>query len=119
MCRLKTKVTKLTHLQVQASTSWRSANNKKWTENIEDLLTHLPNVQKEEELYDDNCLKLDCIKLQFGDDDDEESDNDSETWPHYGASIKESTDAPCVPSGTTKSESKYSILLNCVGRSVF
>jgi len=62
--------------------------------------------KKEEELYDNDCLKLDCIKLQFGNDDADESDNDSETWPHYGVSIKESTDDAHVLSTTTQSESK-------------
>ena len=52
----------------------------KWTEIIEDLWKHLPHFQDEKYLYDDKCLKFDCIKLQYGD--QEESDSDSETWPH-------------------------------------
>ena len=63
----------MTDSQAQNSTA-----EDKWTEIIEDLWKHLPHFQDEEELYDDNCLKFDCVTLQFGD--GEESDSDSETW---------------------------------------
>ena len=66
----------MTHSQSQSS-----AAKEKWTEIIEDLWKkHLPHFQDEEKLYDDNCLKFDCVTLQFGD--REESDSDSETWLH-------------------------------------
>lgn len=53
----------------------------KWTEIIEDLWQFLP---LEQHWYDDQCLKFDCVRLQFGD--QEESDNDSETWPQQNPS---------------------------------
>ena len=53
----------------------------KWTEIIEDLWQFLP---LEKHWYDDHCLKLDCVRLQFGD--QEESDDDSETWPQQNPS---------------------------------
>ena len=59
----------------------------KWTEIIEDLWKHLPHFQDDEELYDDHCLKFDCVALQFGD--GEESDSDSETWLHQNSSDME------------------------------
>ena len=65
----------MTHSQAQNS----STVEEKWTEIIEDLWKQLPHFQDvEEELYDENCLKLDCVNLQFGD--GEESDSDNETW---------------------------------------
>ena len=67
----------MTHSQAQSP----SAVDDKWTEIIEDLWKHLPHFQDVEEVYDDNCLKFDCIALQFGD--GEESDSDSETWLHH------------------------------------
>ena len=74
----------MTHSQAQNSTE------DKWTEIIEDLWKHLPHFQDEEELYDDNCLKFDCVTLQFGD--GEESDSDSETWLHQNTSDMEVSD---------------------------
>ena len=59
----------------------------KWTEIIEDLWKHLPHFQDVEELYDDHCLKFDCVTLQFGH--GEESDSDSETWVHQNTSDME------------------------------
>lgn len=56
----------------------------KWTEVIEDLWESLP---LEKYWYDDHCLKFDCVRLQFGD--QEESDNDSETWPQQNPSDAE------------------------------
>ena len=54
-----------------------SAGENKWTEFIEDLWkVHLPHFQDEVKVYDDNCLKFDCV--YYGD--DEESESDSETW---------------------------------------
>ena len=72
----------MTHSQAQNSEA-----EKKWTEIIEDLWKHLPHFQDEEELYDDHCLKFDCVALQFGD--GEESDSDSETWLHQNTSDME------------------------------
>ena len=73
----------MTHSQGQNSTA-----EEKWTEIIEDLWRkHLPHFQDEEELYDDNCLKFNCVALQFGD--GEESDSDSETWLHQNTSDME------------------------------
>jgi len=46
-----------------------------WTEIIENLWDRLPHFQQ---WYDEDCLKFNCVKLQFGD--DEESDNDDEIW---------------------------------------
>ena len=83
-CRVKIKVTTgIANLQTQSATT---AVNK-WTEIIEDLWKYLPHFQDEEELYDDNCLKFDCVNLQFGD--GEESDSDSETWLHHNTSDME------------------------------
>ena len=75
----------MTHSQAQYSTG-----EDKWTEIIEDLWKHLPHFQDEEELYDDDCLKFDCVTLQFGD--GEESDSDSETWLHQNTSDMEVSD---------------------------
>ena len=80
--RLKLSVTAMTHSQAQNSEA-----EKKWTEIIEDLWKHLPHFQDEEELYDDHCLKFDCVALQFGD--GEESDSDSETWLHQNTADME------------------------------
>ena len=73
----------MTHLQPQKL----SVVTDQWTEIIDDLWMHLPYFD-DENLYDDKCLKFDCVKLQYGD--QEESDNDSETWPH----ILDKEDAP-------------------------
>ena len=43
-------------------------------------------------MYDKRCLKFDCVKLQLQYGDQEESDSDSETWPHQSTLDKE--DAP-------------------------
>lgn len=72
----------MTHSQAQ-----NSAEENKWTEIIEDLWKKLPHFQDEEDLYDNNCLKFDCVALQFGD--GEESDSDSETWLHQNTSDME------------------------------
>ena len=56
----------------------------KWTEIIEDLWQFLP---LEKYWYNDHCLKFDCVRLQFGD--QEENDNDSETWPQQNPSDAE------------------------------
>ena len=81
--RLKITVTTMTHLQPQKL----STVPDQWTEIIEDLWKHLPYFQDEKYLYDDNCLKFDCVKLQYGD--QEESENESETWPHQNTLGKE------------------------------
>ena len=72
----------MTHSQAQ-----NTAVKDNWTEIIEDLWEHLPHFQDKEELYDDHCLKFDCVTLQFGD--GEESDTDSETWLHQNTSDME------------------------------
>ena len=51
----------------------------KWSEIIEDLWESLPHFQDKKEWYEESCLRLNCVTLQFGE--DEESD-DSETWPN-------------------------------------
>jgi len=73
----------MTDSQAQSS----AAVEDKWTEIIEDLWKHLPHFQDVEDLYDDNCLKFNCVTLQFGD--EEESDSDSETWLHQNTSDME------------------------------
>lgn len=73
----------MTHSQTQSSTVVED----KWTEIIEDLWKHLPHFQDVEDLYDDNCLKLNCVTLQFGD--GEESESDSETWLQQNTSDTE------------------------------
>ena len=80
--RLKISVKAMTHSLAQ-----NTAVEDKWTEIIEDLWEHLPHFQDKEELYDDHCLKFDCVTLQFGD--GEESDTDSETWLHQNTSDME------------------------------
>jgi len=67
----------MVNLQPQNSSTVQN----KWTEIIEDLWKYLPYLQDEEQLYDENCLKYDCIKLQFGDGDGEENESDDEPWP--------------------------------------
>jgi len=79
----------------------------KWSEIIENLCKYLPHLQDEEELYDDNCLKFDCVKLQFGD--GGESESDDEPWPHDDdPPVEEETSDSHVPTPTTvsKTESK-------------
>jgi len=79
-----------------------------WSEIIEDLWKHLPHFQDEEQLYDDNCLKSNCIKLQFGDDEDSESDD--VPWVLCDLpSITESTDGQLTDS-VSQTESKCSPL---------
>lgn len=79
--RLKIRVTAMTHSQAHFTVE------DKWTEIIEDLWKHLPHFQDEKMLYNDECLKFNCVTLQFGD--REESDSDSETWPHQSTSDME------------------------------
>ena len=73
----------MAHLQTQAA---KTAVNK-WTEIIGDLWKYLPHFQDEKQLYDDNFLKFDCVKLKFGD--GEASESDSETWLHHNTSDME------------------------------
>ena len=87
----------MTHSQAQSS----SAVEDKWTEIVEDLWKHLPHFQDVEDLYDDNCLKFNCVTLQFGD--GEESDSDSETWLHQNTS---DTEDSLVEVHDTKEECK-------------
>ena len=57
-----------------------------WTEIVEDLWDLLPHFQQ---WYDEDCLKFDCVKLQFAD--GEESDNDDDDiWLEQTACEKES-----------------------------
>ena len=63
----------------------------KWTEIIEDFWKPFKN---KDQLYDENYLKYDCIKLQFQIDDGEESDSDSESWLHPVSSDAEEAEAP-------------------------
>ena len=79
----------------------------KWTEIIEDLWkVHLPHFQDEVKVYDDNCLKLDCVTLQYGD--DEESESDSEPW--LDQDIEDSTEDTRETKETEK-ESKLSAFI--------
>ena len=80
-CRLKIKVTVITHSQVQSSPT----KENKWTEIVEDLWKCLPHFQHEERLYDDRCLKIDCEA--------EESESDSETWLHQSTTEVEDLSA--------------------------
>ena len=59
----------------------------KWSEIIEDLWEHLSHFKDKEtlSLYDDNCLKLDCITLQYVDG-QESTSSDSITWLHQNTS---------------------------------
>ena len=50
-----------------------------WNEIIKDLWECLPHFQDEIYLYDEHCIQFDCVVL-------EESDSDSETWPHQNTS---------------------------------
>jgi len=76
----------------------------KWSEIIEDLWEYLPHFQDEEQLYDEGCLKFDCVKLQFGD--GEESESDDIPWVQCDLpSMKESTDGHLITSDS-KTESK-------------
>jgi len=90
-----------------------STATNKWSEIIEDLWKYLPHFQDEEQLYDENCLKFDCIKLQFGD--GEESESDDIPWVQCDLpSIEESTDGHLATT-VTQIESKILYTLSlCV-----
>lgn len=81
-----------------------------WNEIIGNLWEHLPHFRDEVYVYDDSCLKLDCIKLQYID--QEESGSDSEPWPHQDIpdveDICEEVDK--TKDEKAKDESKVSIL---------
>jgi len=79
--RLKLKVQATRELQIQNTATVFS----QWTEIIEDLWDLLPHFQQ---WYDEDCLKFDCVKLQFGDGKD--SDNDNEIWLDHDLAEKES-----------------------------
>ena len=89
-----------------------STTQTKWSEVIEDLWNYLPHLQDEEQLYDEDCLKFDCVKLQFGDGDGEESDD--KPWPHDDGDppVEEETSDSHVPTPSTsnKNASKNYIL---------
>lgn len=87
-----------------------SAGERKWTEIIEDLWkVHLPHFQDEVKLYDDNCLKFDCVNLQYGD--DEESDSDSETWLDQNTSDMEDSMEEVSETEETEKQSELTISL--------
>ena len=79
----------------------------KWNEIIEDLWKHLSHFKDKEKLllYDDSCLKLDCITLQYVDG-QESTSSDSITWLHQNTSDMEDS---LVEIGKTSSESKLII----------
>jgi len=85
-----------------------STTQTKWSEIIEDLWNYLPHLQDEEQLYDEDCLKFDCVRLQFGD--GGESESDDEPWPHDDDDppVEEETNDSHVPTPSTnnKNESK-------------
>ena len=82
-----------------------SAGENKWTEIIEDLWkVHLPHFQDEVKVYDDHCLKFDCVTLQYGD--DEESESDSETWLDYNTSDMEDSIVKVSETEETEKESE-------------
>ena len=69
-CRFKIKAKEITYSQSQSHPA------QEWSENIKDLWKiHLSHFQKN---YDDNCLKLDCVTLQYVDGNDNETE--SEIW---------------------------------------
>ena len=76
----------------------------KWNEIIEDLWEHLSHFKDKERslLYDESCLKLDCITLQYVDG-QESTSSDSITWLHQNTSDMEDS---LVEIGETSSESK-------------
>ena len=86
--RLKITVTTMIRSQLQ-----KSLVANKWTEVIEDLWESLPHFQNKE-WYEESCLKLNCVTLQFGE--AEESDNDSETWPNQMPIIEDVQEAHAV-----------------------
>ena len=98
--RIKLKVMMLVNLQPQNL----STAQIKWTEIIEDLWKYLPHFQNEDQLYDENCLKFDCIKLQFGD--SEESESDDEPWPHDDDPTVEGESSDSQVPTPNKNESK-------------
>ncbi|XP_065913406.1 uncharacterized protein [Dysidea avara] len=92
------------NLKVMMMVNLRSQNPStetvQWTEIIEDLWKYLPHFQDEEQLYDENCLKFDCIKLQFGD--GEESESGDEPWPHDNSPyVDEEANDSHIPSHST------------------
>ena len=93
----------MTHSQAQNTPKGED----KWTEIIEDLWkVHLPHFQDEVKVYDDDCLKLDCVTLQYGD--DEESESDGETW--LDQDIEDSTEET-IETKETEEESKLSAFI--------
>ena len=100
-CRLKIKVKDMACPQVKDP----SAGENKWTEIIEDLWkVHLPHFQDEVKVFDDNCLKFDCVTYGDG----EESDSDSETWLDHN--IPDMEDSVVEVSETKETEKKESEL---------
>ena len=100
--RLKLKVTATMESQSQSSTTTPD----QWTEIIEDLWDLLPHFQQ---WYDEDCLKFDCVKLQFGD--GEEISSDDEMWLDKNFE-KESPTA--IEENKQVSESKHNrFLINC------
>ena len=82
----------------------------KWSEIIEDLWEHLSHFKDKENflsLYDDNCLKLDCITLQYVDG-QESTSSDSITWLHQNTSDMEDSH---VETDEAVSQSKFIFLI--------
>ena len=100
--RLKLKVTATMESQSQSSTTTPD----QWTEIIEDLWDLLPHFQQ---WYDEDCLKFDCVKLQFGD--GEEISNDDEMWLDQNCENESPT---AIEENKQVSESKHNrFLINC------
>ena len=95
--RLKIRVTEMAQSQSQGSSV-------KWNEIIEDLWEHLSHFKDKENLllYDDGCLKLDCITSQYVDG-QESTSSDSITWLHQNTSDMEDS---LVETDEAVSESK-------------
>lgn len=74
----------------------------KWTEIIEDFWKAFKN---KDQLYDENCLKYNCLKLQFHSDEVEESDNES--WLNPLSSDTEEEDDEMSPE--TQGVSQFNI----------
>ena len=87
-----------------AQQSKSQSTTTKWNEIIQDLWEHLSHFKDKENLllYDDGCLKLDCITLQYVDG-QESTSSDSITWLHQNTSDMEDS---LVEIGETSSESK-------------
>ena len=83
-------------------------SSEKWSEIIEDLWKHLSHFKDTENLslYDENCLKFNCITLQYVDG-QESTSSDSITWLHQNTSDIEDDSLVETDEGVSEFQSKF------------